>query len=99
MRELPVALSTLSNLDDPSCAGKHTLSSMYTHRHNQRQRGTETESVCAVIVFAQGSENAPESVDRHLQFSSNTNVLLYAITIRAVSGLVFSHEARSEIWL
>lgn len=94
MRELPVALSSGSSLDDLRISCKHTLG--YTHPHEQAKTKTwrETKSICALIVFAQGSESTPESVDRHLQFSSSPSVILCAIIIRGVSGLVFSHKAR-----
>lgn len=72
MRELPVALSTGSSLDDLK---KHTLSLTHPHKGAKTKTGRETDSVCALILFAQGSESVPESVDWHLQFSSNTNVL------------------------
>ncbi len=62
MRELPVAISTGSSLDDLRCAYKHTLSLSHTPTQTSKDKDRETESVCALILFGQGSESAPGRV-------------------------------------
>lgn len=95
MRELPVALFTGSIFDDLRCACEHTLS----HTPTQTDRERNWVRLCINCIWPRKWEHTRESVDRHLQFSFNINVLFCAITIRAVSSLVFSHKAWSEIWL
>lgn len=94
MRELPVALSTGSSLDDLK---KHTLSLTHPHKGAKTKTGRETDSVCALILFAQGSESVPERV--LIGISSSHPTLMFFVPLPAVSGLIFSHEAGSEIWL
>lgn len=71
-----------------------------THPHAQRAKtktGRETESICALIAFTQGSESAPERA--LIGIPSSYPTLMFFVPLPAVSGLIFSHEAGSEIWL
>lgn len=94
MRELPVALSTGSSLDDLKT---HTLSHTPTHSTSKdKDRERNWVRLC-IDCITQESESAPERV--LIGIPSSHPTLMFFVPLPAVSGLIFSHEAGSEIWL
>lgn len=94
MRDLPVALSAGSSLDDLK---KHTFSLTHTHIKEQRQRQEEKLILSVHWFYLLKEVRVYQRV--LIGISSSHPTLMFFVPLPAVSGLIFSHEAGSEIWL